>query len=157
MTEENVDTRSIDDIIDEVDKKFFEKFEKFRSESYTALEYNDEEGLDIQLIKCHSAYMRINDIYAKEKHLYSRMKAKYDRMYANMIDVAKQNPLMYRTSSEIDGFIIRDTKIAKAKAHVQNQLEFIEYIQSVLEMLKSKRFDLKTVADIRKSDFTRTN
>jgi hypothetical protein len=149
--------KSINEVIDDVDKLFSEKFEKFRSENIPSLAYNDEDGLDIQLIKCHSAYMRINDIYAREKHTYNKMKAKYERLYAEMIDVAKQNPLMYRTTNEIDGFIIRDSKIAKAKAHVQNQLEFVEYIQSVLDMLKSKRFDLKTISDIRKSEFTRIN
>jgi hypothetical protein len=73
-------------------------------------------------------------------------------MYAEMIDVAKQNPLMYRTSNEIDGFIIRDTRIARAKAILQNQLELVEYLLSVMEMLKSKRFDLKTLVEIRKTE-----
>jgi len=28
----------------------------------------------------------------------------------------------------------------------------VEYLQSVLDLLKSKRFDLKTIADIKKSE-----
>jgi len=80
------------------------------------------------------------------------MKAKYERMYAEMIDEAKRNPLMYKTSSEIDGYIIRNTRIARAKAILQNQLELVEYLQSVMELLKSKRFDLKTLVEIRKTE-----
>jgi hypothetical protein len=146
------DNKSIDDIIDEVDKNFFLKFDKVRSEAGDALRYLESDGLDIQLIKCHSAAMRFTDIHAKEKHFYNRIKAKYERMYADMIDLAKQNPLMYRTNNEIDGFIIRDSRIARAKAYLQNQLELIEYLQSVLDLLKSKRFDLKTLVDIRKTE-----
>ena len=154
MTEEqNVDNdKSIDDIIEDVDEKFFLKFDKVRSEAGESLKYTESDGLDIQLIKAHSAATRFNDILAKEKHLYYRMKAKYERMYADMIDVAKKNPLMYRTSNEIDGFIIRDSKIARAKAILQNQLELVEYLGSVLDLLKSKRFDLKSIADIRKTE-----
>ena len=147
MTEE---TKSIDDIILEEEEKFFTKFVKVRNESNDAIKYIDSDGIDIQLIKCHSSATRFNDILAREKHLYNRMKAKYERMYADMIDIAKQNPLMYRTANEIDGFIIRDVKIARAKSILQNQLEMVEYLQSVLDLLKSKRFDLKTIADIRK-------
>jgi hypothetical protein len=153
MTEEsNQETKSIDDIIREEEEKFFQKFDKVASEANDALKYVDSDALEIQIMKCHSACMRFNDIHTKEKHLYHRMKAKYERMYAEMIDVAKQNPLMYRTSNEIDGFIIRDTRIARAKAILQNQLELVEYLLSVMEMLKSKRFDLKTIADIRKTE-----
>lgn len=153
MTEEqNQEVKSIDDIVKEADDKFIETFEKVRREAQEALKYVDEDGLDIQLIKCHSAAMRFNDIHVKEKHLYNKLKAKYERMYAEMIDVAKQNPLMYRTSSEIDGYIIRDTRIARAKAILQNQLELVEYLQSVMELLKSKRFDLKTLVEIRKTE-----
>jgi hypothetical protein len=150
--EQNVETKSIDDIIKEADDKFIETFEKVRRDASEALKYNEADGLDIQLIKCHSAAMRFNDIHVREKHLYHKFKAKYERMYAEMIDVAKQNPLMYRTSNEIDGFIIRDTKIARAKSILQNQLELVEYLQSVMELLKSKRFDLKTLVEIRKTE-----
>jgi hypothetical protein len=59
---------------------------------------------------------------------------------------------MYRTSSEVDGFIIRDTRIARAKSIVQNQQEMVEYLQSILELLKSKKFDLKTLVEIRKTE-----
>ena len=149
----NSDNRTLDEVLEEVDKNFSEKFEKLRIDTTRSLQYDDSDGLDIQLIKCHSACMRFNDIHAKEKHFYNRIKSKYDRMYAEMIDVAKQNPLMYRTSNEIDGFIIRDTRVARAKAIVQNQLEMLEYLQSVMDMLKSKRFDIKTLLEIRKTEF----
>lgn len=151
MSEEQ-DTRSIDDVIKEADDKFIQTFEKVRREAQDALQYVDSDGLDIQLIKCHSAAMRFNDIHVKEKHLYNKLKAKYERMYAEMIDVAKQNPLMYRTTNEIDGYIIRDTRIARAKSILQNQLELVEYLQSVMELLKSKRYDLKTLVEIRKTE-----
>lgn len=149
----NENNKTLDEVLDEVDKNFGEKFEKLRNDVTRSLQYDDGDSLDIQLINCHSACMRFNDIYAKEKHFYNRIKAKYDRKYAEMIDVAKQNPLMYRTSSEIDGFIIRDTGIARAKAIVQNQLELLEYLQATLDMLKSKRFDIKTLLEIRKTEF----
>lgn len=153
MTEEaKLEEKSIDDIILEEDDKFFLKFDKVRSESNESLKYVESDGLDIQLIKCHSACMRFNDIHVREKHVYNRMKAKYERMYAEMIDEAKRNPLMYKTSSEIDGYIIRNTRIARAKAILQNQLELVEYLQSVMELLKSKRFDLKTLVEIRKTE-----
>lgn len=152
MTEETSteSAKSIDAIILEEEQKFFLKFDKVKSESNDAIQYIDSDGIDIQLIKCHSSALRFNDILAREKHIYNRMKAKYERMYAEMIDVAKQNPLMYRTANEIDGYIIRDARIARAKSILQNQQEMVEYLQSVLDLLKSKRFDLKTIADIRK-------
>ena len=151
MTEEKEDNKTLDQHIEDVDRIFYEKFNKVRDDANKCLAYDDD-GLDIQIIKCQSAAIRFNDILVKEKHLYNRLKAKYERKYAEMIDVAKQNPLMYRTSSEIDGFIIRDTQIARAKAFLQNQLELVEYLQSVLDMLKSKRFDLKTIMEIRKTE-----
>lgn len=144
--------QSIDDIIKDIDVKFFEKYEKVKSEAEQAVMYKKDEDLDIQIINCHSAAMRFTDRHAYEKHLYFRLKAKFERIYAEEVENAKRNPLMMRTTSELDGFVIRSNRIAKAKAILQNQLEMVEYLQSVLDLLKSKRFDLKTIADIKKSE-----
>lgn len=112
-----------------------------------------KEDFEIQLVKIHSSILRLTDEYFIQKNKLKKLKMKFERMYAEEIEKAKKQPFLFKTQSELDGFVIRTNRITVAQDYLTNQEMIVDYIESILEYLKNKRFDIKTILEIRKTAY----
>jgi len=141
-----------DEIVKELEPKHDEKLTKLRDDIKRVMEYDEGEGSNIEreMIKCHSALSRYSEALAKEKHVYNIYKNKYERFYAQEVDNAKMNPKMFRTATELDGAVIRSTKIARAKSFLDSYSEYLEYLERAVDNVKTKSYGLRYILEYRK-------
>ncbi len=141
-----------DEIVKELETKHDEKLVKLRDDIKRVMDYESGEGsnIEIEMIKCHSALSRYSEALAKEKHIYNIYKNKYERFYAQEVDNAKMNPKMFRTNTELDGAVIRSTKIAKAKTFLDSYSEYLEYLERAVDNVKTKSYGLRYILEYRK-------
>ena len=154
MTSEEYDILEKDciDIVKKLEPKHDEKMSKFAADIKKVLEYDHGEGsnLERETIKCHSALGRYTKILADERHVYNIFKNKYERFYAQRADEAKMNPKMFRTQSDLDGAVIRDSRISQAKTFLDSYAEYLEFIEKSIDNVKTKNYGIKYILDYRK-------
>lgn len=140
------------EIVKALEPKHDEKISKFSSDVKKVLDYDHGEGSNIELeaMKCHSALGRFAEILARERHVYNVYKNKYDRFYAQRVDETKMNPKMFRTQGELDGAVIRDSQISRAKTFMDSYAEYLEFIEKSIDNVKTKNFGLRYILDYRK-------
>lgn len=141
-----------DEIVKELETKHDEKLVKLRDDIKRVMDYESGEGsnIEIEMIKCHSALSRYSEALAKEKHIYNIYKNKYERFYAQEVDNAKMNPKMFRTNTELDGAVIRNTKIARAKTFLDSYTEYLDFLERAVDNVKTKSYGLRYILEYRK-------
>jgi hypothetical protein len=141
-----------DNIVNELEVRHDEKLNKLRDDVKRVMEYDKSEGsnMELEIIKCHSALARFSDALARERHVYNVYKNKYDRFYAQEVDNAKMNPKMFRTTSELDGAVIRSSKIARAKTFIDSYSEYLEFLEKSIDNVKNKSYGIRNILDYRK-------
>ncbi|MCS7316939.1 MAG: hypothetical protein NZZ41_01265 [Candidatus Dojkabacteria bacterium] len=136
--------------------KLEENFDKKKNELDKFIKDNlllsSDKDLELQIIETHSAIVRIKDILIKEKITLNKLKLKYERIKSEEYERAKQNPFLFKTLNEFDRFVIRSSRITKMKSILDMQTSFVEYVEYIFDILKSKKFDIKNILEIRKTD-----
>lgn len=135
-----------------IEENYNKKKEEIDNFFINVIKIKRDEDLEKQLIETHSAIIRIIDILYKEKVFLDKLKLKIERIKSEEIEKIKQQPYMFKSIGEMEKYLIRSAKIAKYKTLVDIQENFVDYIENIFEILKSKKFDIKNIIEIRKAD-----
>lgn len=135
-----------------VEENYNKKKEEIDNFFINAIKIKRDDDLEKQLIETHSAIIRITDILYKEKVFLDKLKLKMERVKSEEMEKAKQQPYMFKSVGEMEKYIIRSAKVTKYKVLVDVQESFVDYIENIFEILKSKKFDIKNIVEIRKAD-----
>lgn len=139
-------------LYNKIEENYNKKKEEIDKHFINVIKIKSDEDLEKQLIETHSAIIRITDILYKERNFLDKLRLKIERIKSEEMEKAKQLPYMFKTIGEMEKYIIRSSKVTKYKVLVDIQESFVDYIENIFEILKSKKFDIKNILEIRKAD-----
>jgi hypothetical protein len=146
--------KTLGDIIDQYNEEFKEKLDKLQEEAKADIAFGDmdEKGTHSEIIRNISNYQKWVDKLAKQEQLVKRAYNALNRIYGSLYEDCRSDrvDIAMRGRSEIDSWICRQPKYAKAKSYL-NDLETIQkFMERTIENLKNRNYSIKNIMENRR-------
>ena len=142
------------DIIQSYDDEFNKKLEELEREAKEDLSFGDldQKGTDYEIMKNVIATHKWADKQSRQKQHVKRSQNSVTRIQASLYDSCKREVLdvAMKGSKEIEGWVCRQPKYAKALSYLNDQECILEFMERTLDGLKSRGFALRNIIENRK-------
>lgn len=155
MEEENEKSgKTLKEMIEAFDQEFQSKMNELAEEAKADLSFGklDRQGTETEIIRNVANLHKWSEKYSRHKQSLKRLHNATNRIYATEFEKCKREMLdiAIKGKSEIDTWVCRQPKYARAKSYLNDMECISEFIENTLDSLKTKGFALKNIIDNRR-------
>jgi hypothetical protein len=137
-------------MLDDLDARYNEKFEKIKTEIET-LFVVDQHSLADEAIRHISKLHFYNSRLSEEKMMLFKIKRKMDEIHGELFEKYKfNNNFKVTTKGEVDEWINRDVRWQKISTRYETQKILVDHYSRVVDAIREKGYMIKNLIDLKK-------
>lgn len=141
--------KNLASIIEGFNESFNKKLEELKSESKDDLKFTilDLKGTEFDMIKNVTLLHKWSDKHSTQDQIVKRLESALERIYARLYAMCRREvtDVAMKGAKEIEGWICRQSKYAKAKMYLNDQTVILDYIKKTLESIKTRHYTLQNI------------
>lgn len=149
-SEEEVNDIDKKTMLDDLDKRYNEKFDAIKNEIETLFVVNQHELAD-EAIRHISKLHFYNSRLSEEKVMLFKIKRKMDEIHGELYEKYRfNNSFKLSTKGEVDEWINRDVRWQKIATRYETQKILVDHYSRVVDAIREKGYMIKNLIDLKK-------